>query len=209
MAKRIFISATNTNVGKTYTTIELINYYIKQGFVVGAIKPIETGVVDQPIDGSLLLNAINKQSKLQHLTVNDIVPYQFELPAAPFVANKDMKIDISLIEKKIQELEKVCDIILIEGAGGLMVPIEKNFFMYQLIQKLNAKLLLVTSSKLGSINDTLLSLRLLESFKDIVWCINLFEDKDSFSTITKPFYDAYFKDYFILQKDIEKIAINL
>ncbi|MFA7091631.1 MAG: dethiobiotin synthase, partial [Arcobacteraceae bacterium] len=90
-------------------------------------------------------------------------------------------------------LLQFCDILIIEGAGGLMVPILKEYFMIDLIQELNAKAILIVPSNLGSINDTLLSMEALKN-RNITfdWYVNLYKDKEEFSKITLPFYEAYF-----------------
>ncbi len=208
MSKRIFITATNTNIGKTYATSLLLREFAAQGLKVGVFKPIETGVEKEPLDGKKhfeLAKELNPE--LSHLSLDTIVPYQFALPAAPYVAKKEQKIDIDYIEKKLQEIEKYCDVVLIEGAGGLLVPVEEDVFMVDFISIFKASVLLVCPSCLGSINDTLLSRHLLESKKiPFTWAINLYEDKDSFEQITAPFYQ---KNFLSLQHDIKEIANKL
>ncbi|RXK11904.1 dethiobiotin synthase [Halarcobacter mediterraneus] len=192
--KSIFVTATNTDVGKTYACEQFLKYYSKKGLKVGYFKPIETGVKEKPIDGSKMLKLVKELNPSFEVTINDIVPYQFELPAAPFVAKRSSNIDLNFLLEKKEELEKLCDILIIEGAGGLFVPIEKDFFIIDLIKFFNIEAKLITSSKLGSINDTLLSIEALKNKKiDFEWYINLFIDKDSFNEVTLPFYKEYFK----------------
>ncbi len=193
---RIFVTATNTGVGKTYTTLKLMDLAHKSGLKPGVIKPIETGVVGSPEDGSKLFAKCQELNPgLKRFSITDIVPYRFNLPAAPYVAKKDTSIRVDTIVEKIEQIENCCDILFIEGAGGLMVPIEKDFFMIDLIEACDAKALLVTSSKLGSINDTLLSMETLQRRRiPYQWYINLYEDKESFHRITLPFYKDYFKE---------------
>ena len=210
--RNIFITATNTGVGKTYITEQLLHYYSLFGFRVGVLKPIETGVVDnKPLDGTRLLKkAISYNNKLHKMTTSQVVPYQFELPAAPYVAKGKTIIDIEKIKDSIKEMEKYCEILLIEGAGGLMVPIELNYFMIDLIKELNFKTLLVSPSNLGSINDTLLSIEKLESSEvNFEWVVNLHKDIDTFSTITKPFYKNYFDDFKIFQNNTIQLVNRL
>ncbi len=193
---RIFVTATNTGVGKTHTTLQLLDIASKAGFRPGVIKPIETGVLGSPVDGSKLLSKCQELNpSLKPLSLEDIVPYQFRLPAAPYVAKGDTPINIEKIQKKIAKIEKLCDILFIEGAGGLMVPIEKDLFMIDLIRALNTKALLVAPSRLGCINDTLLSLQALEH-KNVShhWYLNLYEDRDSFFEVSYPFFKDYFGD---------------
>ena len=201
----IFITATNTDVGKTYTTLKLIEKLAQQGFSVGVFKPIETGVITKPIDASKLLNAVQKNNpKFKNFLPKDITAYTFSLPSAPFCADIKKIIKIEKIIEKYNQLSKLCDILLIEGAGGLYVPITKNFMMIDLIQKLNTKALLVTPSRLGCINDTLLSIKALKERKiNFDWCVNIYENKDSFNEVTKPFYDETFPNWWSIQDGLQ------
>ncbi len=194
MNKKIyFVTATNTNVGKSYACEVFLNKFANQGKKVGYFKPIETGIENLPLDGTKLLNIAQKLNLQFKVSIDDIVPYQFKLPAAPFVAKGDTTIDINLIKEKANYLLNFCDTLIIEGAGGLMVPILKNYFMIDLIKEFNCETILISPSNLGSINDTMLSIKALESYGiDYHWYINLYKDKDSFETITLPFYKEYF-----------------
>jgi len=194
--KTLFITATNTDVGKTYACEKLLIKLANEGFKVGYFKPAETGVTDLPIDGSAMLEltqVLNPQ--FNAVSINDVVPYQFELAAAPFVAKKETKIDINFLLEKKEYLEQFCDVLIIEGAGGLMVPLEKDLFIIDLIKKFKAHAILVCPSNLGSINDTLLSQEALRTRDiDFSWVINLHKDKESFEEVTLPFYEKYFEE---------------
>lgn len=191
----IFITATNTDVGKTYASEKLLRYYSNQGLKVGYFKPCETGVEEYPLDGTKMLKLVKELNPDFNVSIEDIVPYQFKLPAAPFVAKENKKIDIEFLLEKKRYLHSMCDLLIIEGAGGLMVPIEKDIFIIDLIKIFESKAVLITPSKLGCINDTLLSQEALKN-RDINfdWYINLYLDKESFSKVTLPFYKKYFKE---------------
>ncbi len=204
----LFITATGTNVGKTHTTLKLIEAFNSKGLSVGVFKPIETGVTDTAPDATILLEACQKVNEnFKNLTVQDITAYTFPLPAAPFCADTDESIDLQNIIDKHQELSKLCDILLVEGAGGLMVPITKEYMMINLIKELNTKTLLVTPSRLGCINGTVLSILALKTFDiDFDWCVNLYEDKESFSEVTKPYYDAVFPEWWSVESGLDKFV---
>lgn len=167
MKKRIFITATNTDIGKTYTTKLLLKEFASRGFRVGAIKPIETGVVEGDAkDANELLTLLRElNSEFKEISLADIVPITYELPASPFVASGGKKLDVKKIEKAIVKLEKYCDVLIIEGAGGLLVPVDAELMMVDLIKEFKATALLVTHCSLGCVNDTLLSKRVLEDVK--------------------------------------------
>lgn len=202
----LFITATGTNIGKTHTTLELIEAFAAKGLSVGVYKPIETGVTSLAEDASLLLKVCQKVNKnFKNLTPEDITAYTFPLPAAPFCADTEQVIKLEKIIEKYHELSQLCDILLVEGAGGLMVPVTKDFMMIDLAKKLNAKVLLVTPSRLGCINDTLLSMEVLKSHSiEFDWCVNLYEDKESFAEVTQPFYDAVFPEWWSAQKGLQR-----
>ena len=219
----IFISANNTDCGKTYTTLKLIKKFSETGYKVAVLKPIETGVENYPIDGKILFEEAKKHNPLlKDLTLNDIVPIQFKLPAAPFVAGS---VDLEKIKKAYYKIKPLCDILLIEGAGGIRVPIkvknssskfqvpssefEENINymeMWELSKILDAKLFLVIGSKLGMINDFLLNKYFLESKNiEFEWAINLFDE--SYFQITHPFIKQF--NPLFIQKDLDKIIKKL
>ena len=193
VGKSIFITATNTDVGKTYASEKFLKFFASQGLKVGYFKPCETGVIDFPLDGNKMLNLVKELNPSFNATINDVVPYQFKLPAAPYVAKKDLFIDIEFLKEKKQYLQSMCDVLVIEGAGGLMVPVEKDIFIIDLIKIFESKAFLITPSKLGCINDTLLSIEALKNRNiDFDFFINLYQDKDSFDEVSKPFLNEYF-----------------
>jgi len=204
--KSLFVTATNTNVGKTYATIKLIETFAKRGILVGVCKPIETGVTTEPLDATLLLETVQKYNdNFKTLKPTDITAYTFKLPAAPFCADQQKTIKIEKIKEKITELQSLCDLLIIEGAGGLMVPITAKYKMIDLIQELKAKTLLVTPSKLGCINNTLLSIEALKNRNiSFDWCVNLFEDKEDFKKVTQPFYDEIYPEWCSLEEKLEE-----
>lgn len=210
MAKRIFITATNTDIGKTYTTIKLLEAFTKQGYKVGVIKPIETGVATAPLDGTLLYNSVCKLNpSMKALNVNDIVPIQFKLPAAPYIANHARKIDLCVVDSAIEKIERYCDILLIEGAGGSLVPIDKERMIIDLIEYFNAKALLVSHGDLGCINDTLQNINTLKqrhiNFEWVLNCKNL----ENFTLTSKPYFDDTFETYYILQNNLKALTKRL
>jgi len=212
MKKRIFITATNTDIGKTYTTKLLLREYASRGLKVGVIKPVETGVVGGVYpDGEMLLALVKELNPLmKDLCVEDIVPIAYELPAAPFIASAGEKFDLQKVLQAIKKLEALCDILIIEGAGGLFVPIEKEFMIIDLIKALEASALLVTHCSLGCINDTLLSKKALEDYEivhEIVF--NCREDDRSFHQVSLPYFKAINFRFFKLSSDIKQLCEEL
>ncbi|NQY93525.1 MAG: dethiobiotin synthase [Campylobacteraceae bacterium] len=200
--KNLFVTATNTDVGKTYACEKILIKLANQGYKVGYFKPFETGVINNPLDGSAMLELTQVLNpEFLGVTINDVVPYQFKLAAAPYIAKGDISIDIEFLHEKKKYLEQFCDILIIEGAGGLLVPIDENLFIIDLIKAFEAYTLLVVPSNLGSINDNLLSQEALKNRGiEYTWLINLYRDKQSFGEVTLPFYKKYFKEIEFLDK---------
>lgn len=207
----IFITATGTGIGKTFTTLSLIEKLAKKGLNVGVFKPIETGVVDEPSDAMAILTECQKyNANFKRMKPADITAYTFKLPAAPFCADMKNTIQIEKIIDKAQELESLCDVLLIEGAGGLMVPIKNEYNMADLAGDLRTNTLLVTPSYLGCINETMTSLLCAKRYNlDLEWCVNLYENEMDFSKVTQPYYDSVYPDWWSLQRGLDSYISRL
>lgn len=202
--RRIFVTATNTNIGKTYTTKLLLSEFASRGIRVGAIKPIETGVVDTALDASEILTCLKRLNhEFEYVGLDDIAPITYKLPAAPFVASGNAPLDLKLLDAAVEKLEKLCDLLIIEGAGGLYTPIDEKFMMVDLISHFGASALLVTHCSLGCINDTLLSKKVLEDKKiKHTIAFNCRENSDDFSVTSE---DYFLKSGFNVLKVSENI----
>lgn len=200
----IFVSGSGTGVGKTTITASLAKE-LRKRHKIAIAKPIETGVESIPHDAKIHLQ---NQSRIYQ--INDICFYQFSLPSSPFVADSHQIIDIHFIITKLRKLERECDMLFVEGAGGLFVPITKQYFMLDLISELGAFCLLVASGNLGCINEILSARYILEN-KGIsfVSIINVFDDKMSeFDEISYPFI-KFLDRNFVYQKETDKIIAFL
>ena len=209
MSKRIFVTATNTDIGKTYTTKLLLKHFASLGIRVGVIKPVETGVVNNICpDGDELLSLVKElNSEFNNITINDIVPIQHELPAAPYVASNAKEFDFEKVNTSVEKLEKLCDILIFEGAGGLLVPIDEKHMLIDLIPLYKADALLVTHCSLGCINDTLLSKKVLDDL-NIKSCIafNCRDNDSGFSQVSEPYFENTNFEVFKVSRDIDKIC---
>jgi dethiobiotin synthetase len=206
--KILFVTATGTGVGKTFATLRLLDAFARRGLRVGVCKPVETGVVGEPEDAALLLKKAQKLNpSFDGLSPRDLCAYTFPLPAAPFCADTLEEIRIERILRKIEELQRRCELLLVEGAGGLMVPLTRDFLMIDLVRELEAFTLLVAPSRLGCINETLLSLEALRN-RGLPhdWCVNLHEEAEAFPRVTRPYYDAAFPGWWSLQEGLEKFV---
>ncbi len=208
MKKRIFITATNTDIGKTYTTKLLLKEFASRGIRVGVIKPIETGVDKVAHDGEELLRTLKDVNpECQKISVKDIVPIKYRLPAAPFVSSNGEKLDFKKLERAVEKMEEFCDVLIIEGAGGLFVPVDEENMMIDLISYFKADALLVTHCSLGCINDTLLSKKALQDRKiPHIVAFNCRKNDDSFSIVSEPYFLKTNQKVLKVSKDIDTIC---
>jgi len=151
-----FITGTDTGVGKTLFTLALGTFLKNNNIKYNLIKPIETGCTPLPEDGVLYQKYLfpNKE-------INKIVPFQYQLPASPYISAKieRKEIEFANLLKSITTLPE--DIILIEGAGGLMVPINKEKTFLDIVIEIQPEVFIVAANKLGVINHTLLTCKTL------------------------------------------------
>ncbi|OGC16158.1 dethiobiotin synthase [candidate division WOR-1 bacterium RIFOXYC2_FULL_37_10] len=157
----IFITGTDTGVGKTYITVLLAKYLMREGHNVGVMKPISTGSTKDD-DARHLKKILHLKEPLDLIN-----PIHLKLPLAPYSASKILKKKIAL--KKIfaafKKLQKLHDIVIVEGIGGVLVPILKDYFVADLIKDMGISALIVARPGLGTINHTLLTIEALKARK--------------------------------------------
>ena len=158
----IFITATGTGVGKTFVTASLIRQLRSQGHHVDAIKPIVGGYDPAQAaasDPGVLLQALGFPPSPE--AIEHISPWRFRAPLPPDLAarREGRNIDIDQVIAFCQKvIEQRRGIVLIEGVGGIMVPLDKNRTMLDVMMALRLPLILVTGTYLGAISHTLTAL---------------------------------------------------
>ncbi len=147
-----FITGTDTGVGKTFITYNLALGLKNEGIKVGCFKPIETGANPLPEDGNLLAEATGQP-------VNEIVPVRYNLPLAPRAAELEERkeVSIKLIKEKYNTLRERYEVLLVEGAGGLAVPIKEGYTYADLARELEMPVIIVARAGLGTLNHTYLT----------------------------------------------------
>ena len=164
--KPLFITATDTDIGKTYVCAGLAHSLKKLDIDVGIMKPFACGVKQKTgfssNDLTILSNAamVNDAEELLN-------PFFFPIPASPYTAAKNfgVKIDIDYLMKCFRKLDKIHDVMLVEGIGGIMTPILKDYAIIDLIKDLEANTIIVTSSKIGTINHTIMTCNMCKNMK--------------------------------------------
>jgi dethiobiotin synthetase len=153
----LFITGTDTGVGKTLVAAALALFLRRRGLVIGVMKPCETGVGEpgQPGADARLLRWAADSHDADEL----LAPYRLAEPLAPSQAaeRQGVTIDPAHISAAYAQLGKGKDMVLVEGAGGLMVPLRGGYLMADLALQLGLPLLVVARPTLGTINHTLLT----------------------------------------------------
>ncbi len=159
-----FIAGIDTEVGKTVVTGLLGRWFLRKNANVGTMKIVETGVLD-----GVMSQDIHTHRTIMGIEPLDVdidgttCPYRFRLPASPHLSAslENREILAGKIVDAAEKLQKRFDVLLIEGVGGLLVPLTRDYSAIEFVQKIACPVILVTSARLGSINHTLLSLEAL------------------------------------------------
>ena len=160
MPRGIFITGTDTGVGKTFFAATLAAYLRRVGYRVGVMKPAETGCEEK--DGQLIGDDALRLKDASGCAepMERICPYRFAEPLAPSIAAEKagVKIDIDHLLTVYDEISSSHDLTLVEGAGGLMVPLLPGYTYADFARVLKMPILIVAANRLGAINHLLLTL---------------------------------------------------
>jgi dethiobiotin synthetase len=166
MSQSYFVIGTDTNVGKTYVASALLKYFVDSGLNTVGMKPVASGgelngqneLINE--DVTALINASNVSAPL------DLVnPYRFAPAIAPHIAAEKagVKIELSKIKQAYEQLLSIADVVIVEGAGGFYVPINKTETLADLTVLLNIPIILVVGMRLGCINHALLTVEVIQT----------------------------------------------
>lgn len=161
-ATGVFVTGTDTGVGKTVVSSALVRRLVQTGCSVGVMKPVETGVLSEQLnesDAGRLIAAAGVDDGLDLIS-----PYRFPAPLAPLAAASAQGIVIEMQEvvRRYGRLASRYSCVVVEGAGGLLVPMGKDLDMRDLMIRLGLPVVLVGRAGLGGINHALLTLEALE-----------------------------------------------
>ena len=164
--RAIFVTGTDTGVGKSLVTGLLARHLKERGFMVVTQKWIQTGShVHADINLHLKIMGVSKAEIKDYL--DSICPYVFSLPASPHLAAKAEKkrIDIARIKRSFKLLSSKFDFVIVEGVGGSLVPVDEKYLVVDIAKELNLPVLVVAQNKLGAINHTLMTIEVLKHRK--------------------------------------------
>ena len=182
MEKGLFITGSDTGVGKTVVAGAIAAAIKAQGLDVGVMKPIATGAKE--IDGKLVSEDVRFLKGISGSSDSDdlVNPICFKPASAPTLAASEngTTIDLSQIWQAFEELKKKHDFVVVEGIGGLLVPIDDKLFVADMVSKMDLALIITSKHCLGAINHTLLTVECAKSrnlrTKGII--INMLKDGD-------------------------------
>ncbi|MCE2506115.1 MAG: dethiobiotin synthase [Nitrosopumilaceae archaeon] len=164
--KSLFIAGTDTDVGKTYITAGLAVVLRKMGVDVGVMKPFAAG--DAQKKGYKSEDVEILSSAAQTCDPENLVnPQFFSIPASPYTAWKKLKTKpkVPAILSSFKKLSKLHEMILVEGMGGIMTPILKDYYITNLIKEMKIPTVIVTRSKVGTVNHTIMTVKMCEKYK--------------------------------------------
>ena len=164
--KSLFITGTDTDVGKTYITAGLAITLRKMGIDVGIMKPFAAGVSQKKGFKSEDVEILSNASQISD-PESLVNPQFFPISASPYTAWKKLKIKpkIPLILSSFKKLSKNHKMLLVEGMGGTMTPILRNYYVVNLIKDMKTPTVIVARSKVGTVNHTLMTVMLCQKYK--------------------------------------------
>jgi dethiobiotin synthetase len=159
VTKGFFITGTDTGVGKTVIAVALIKALNLLGLKACGMKPLETGCIKEgevliPSDGMFIKTVARMEENIRYVT-----PYCFESPLAPLPASEleGVTIDFRKILLAYKDLSRLYDAVVVEGIGGLLVPIKRDYFVLNLARDFGLPLIVVSRPGLGTLNHTMLT----------------------------------------------------
>jgi dethiobiotin synthetase len=157
--KGVFVTGTGTGVGKTVVCGLLGGFLQAQGMRVVTQKWVETGAGDGPSDVAVHRHLMGQHGTAPDARSSDRCPYRFSLPASPHLASslEGRRVDPAVIEAAFLRLAETHDAVLVEGAGGLLVPLSEDLLTGDLVARIGLPVLVVARNRLGCVNEALLT----------------------------------------------------
>jgi dethiobiotin synthetase len=158
LLKSYFVTGTDTGIGKTCFTAGLALAMKASGMDVGVMKPFATGIPQKSgyLSEDVKFLAEASGTKDAESLIN---PYFFPVPASPYMAANKLNavIDVRVVLDRFEQLLSLHDVVLVEGIGGILTPILKDYCVADLIKDMNLEALVVAGSRIGTVNHTLLT----------------------------------------------------
>lgn len=174
--RRLFITGTDTNVGKTRCAAALCHAFAARGFTVGAMKPVASGCLRttdglRNEDALALIGAMTVRARYE-----EVNPYAFEPAIAPHVAAQraQVRIDLAQLDHAFERLSLRSGVMIVEGAGGWLTPLDEQTLLSDLAQRWQLAVVMVVGLKLGCLNHALLTQEAIERHHGALagWIVN-------------------------------------
>ena len=164
--KSLFITGTDTDVGKTYVTAGLAVTLRKMGIDVGIMKPFAAGTPQKKGFKSEDVEILSQAAQVSD-PENLMNPQFFKIAASPYTASKSLKVKVKVdfVLSSFKKLSKLHSMLLVEGMGGILTPILKDYFVTNLIKEMRIPAVIVTRSKIGTVNHTVMTCKMCEKYK--------------------------------------------
>ena len=164
--KSLFITGTDTDVGKTSITAGLAITLRKMSIDVGVMKPFAAGIAQKKGYKSKDIEILSHVAEIND-PENLVNPQFFPISASPYTAWKKLKIKpkIPMILSSFKKLSNIHEMMLVEGMGGILTPILKDYYVTNLIKDMKIPAIIVTRSKVGTVNHTLMTVKMCEKYK--------------------------------------------
>jgi dethiobiotin synthetase len=162
----LFITGTDTDVGKTYVAAGLAVTLRKMGIDVGIMKPFAAGTPQKKGFKSEDVEILSRAAQVSdpEYLMN---PQFFKMAASPYTASKSLKVKVRVksVLSNFKKLSKLHSMLLVEGMGGIMTPILKNYFVTNLIKDMKLPTVIVTRTRIGTVNHTIMTCKMCEKYK--------------------------------------------
>lgn len=163
-ARGLFVTGTDTDVGKTFVGAIIVRSLTRQGYRVGVYKPVASGCENvggelQSSDAAALWDAAGRPGPL-----SEVCPQRFAAPLAPNLAAaaEGRSVDSQFLRRGLESWTNRCDLVVVEGAGGLFSPISQADFVVDLAREIGYPVIIVAANRLGTINATILTIQAAE-----------------------------------------------
>lgn len=152
----VFVTGTDTGVGKSYIAKGICEELVKHNETVGYLKPFQSGVIPNVLTDEETIKSEKIKTKSSYIT---------KTPSTPLISAEidNVEFDLNKVVSDYEELKKECRNVIVEGSGGVYVPVKKGVLMADVIKKLNLPTIVVARPDLGTINHTLMTIDALQN----------------------------------------------
>jgi len=156
-----FITATDTDAGKTHVSCQILKAWQSEGYAVAAFKPVASGAVWQA--GQLVSEDAVRLAAVTNQPLDEITTFIFEKPASPHIADIHHSFDLNRCLKQYNCLTAQYDRVLVEGVGGWCVPLSNDLMLKDMANAIALPIVMVARIGLGCINHSLLTIHRIKS----------------------------------------------